>query len=165
MRGMVCYLLRMKLPLDLLVLQEGSKQVSKSRLERPLRAILIDMPRLVSLLHTPTIPRPLLGLTTGEFYIPHDFDDEPEGKWLELPDYSTEDGSDVRIFLQRLSPPRVADALAQAFTGKGAFRKFKQALRDYPEVQTHWEQFKTQQEQRRALRWLEGLGLTPAESI
>jgi hypothetical protein len=44
-----------------------------------------------------------------------------------------------------------------AINGKGAFRRFKDVLLDYPEERERWFQFKGAKEQKRALEWLDDI--------
>jgi hypothetical protein len=46
------------------------------------------------------------------------------------------------------------ELLSVAIRGKGAFRRFKDVLLDYPEARERWFAFKNEQMRQRALSWL-----------
>jgi hypothetical protein len=43
--------------------------------------------------------------------------------------------------------------------GRGVFRRFKHALREYPEVEKHWFQFKGERDKEEVKDWLESIGI------
>lgn len=45
-------------------------------------------------------------------------------------------------FAERVEDPILRERLRYALDGKGAFRKFKGTLREYPEVEEQWFKFK-----------------------
>jgi len=47
-----------------------------------------------------------------------------------------------------------------AINGKGAFRRFKDVLLDYPEEREEWFQFKGAKVQERALEWLNDIDVS-----
>jgi nicotinamidase-related amidase len=48
----------------------------------------------------------------------------------------------MQRFIETVSEPRLKEALSAALVGKGAFRRFKDQLLDYPEVRQQWFAFK-----------------------
>jgi nicotinamidase-related amidase len=48
----------------------------------------------------------------------------------------------MQRFIEEVSEPKLKEALAAALVGKGAFRRFKDQLLDYPEVRQQWFAFK-----------------------
>ncbi|MGH2742332.1 MAG: UPF0158 family protein [Thermoleophilaceae bacterium] len=61
---------------------------------------------------------------------------------------------DMRDFVKRVRDPRARHMLQQAMTGRGAFRRFKDTLLDYPELRRAWFAFHDARSERRAIRWL-----------
>ncbi|MGH2993719.1 MAG: UPF0158 family protein [Solirubrobacterales bacterium] len=75
------------------------------------------------------------------------------------PTPSRESYSDMEEFIARVRDPRARDLLARAIEGRGAFRRFKDALLDLEELREAWFTFRDARTERRAIRWLEEHGL------
>ncbi|WP_410618530.1 UPF0158 family protein [Amycolatopsis sp. cmx-8-4] len=62
---------------------------------------------------------------------------------------------DMADFAESISDELAGGRLARAIRGKGAFRRFKDELREeYPELLTIWYEFSDVRAQRRAVEWL-----------
>jgi hypothetical protein len=62
---------------------------------------------------------------------------------------------DMVEFTDRISDERMRDRLYRALDGKGAFRRFKDALREtYPHLLPVWYDFRDLRAKRRAVDWL-----------
>ena len=72
---------------------------------------------------------------------------------------SPEAYGDMEDFVERVRDPRARDLLARAIEGRGAFRRFKDALLEFPELRAAWFAFHDARMERRALRWLADAGL------
>lgn len=68
---------------------------------------------------------------------------------------------DMVMFIDALDDPHLADRLARAISGRGAFRRFKDHLRARPEVLTRWYAFSADRQRGRARSWLAAEGYTP----
>jgi hypothetical protein len=66
---------------------------------------------------------------------------------------------DMEDFAARVREPRTRDLLERAIAGRGAFRRFKDALLDYPELRQAWFAFHDARWERRAIEWLAERGL------
>ena len=66
---------------------------------------------------------------------------------------------DMEDFAARVREPRVRDLLERAISGRGAFRRFKDSLLDYPDLRQAWFAFHDARGERRAIRWLVERGL------
>jgi hypothetical protein len=66
-----------------------------------------------------------------------------------------------------LSEPEMAfdsgNEMISYYSGRGAFRYFKDVLLDYPAERERWFQFKRERLQQRILDWLEAHGITPLQ--
>lgn len=62
-------------------------------------------------------------------------------------------------FAQGVKDPRFKGRLESALQGRGAFRRFKDSLREYPEVENEWFQFKAARDKEKVKDWLEGMGI------
>jgi Uncharacterised protein family (UPF0158) len=61
---------------------------------------------------------------------------------------------DMEAFVACVRDPRARDLLERAIAGRGAFRRFKDALLDYPELRRAWFGFHDARGERRAIEWL-----------
>jgi Uncharacterised protein family (UPF0158) len=66
---------------------------------------------------------------------------------------------DMEDFAARVREPRTRDLLERAIAGRGAFRRFKDALLDYPDLREAWFAFHDARGERRAIEWLVERGL------
>lgn len=67
--------------------------------------------------------------------------------------------ADMADFIERLPDPRARNLLERAISGRGAFRRFKDTLLEYPELREAWFRFHDARMERRAIEWLEDEGL------
>lgn len=74
-----------------------------------------------------------------------------------LPSY--EAYADMREFVAQVPERRAADLLARAIEGRGAFRRFKDTLFEFPNLRQSWFAFHDVRMRRRAVEWLESVGL------
>lgn len=84
---------------------------------------------------------------------------EDAGAYFVTPILSSEAYGDMRDFAARVSDRRAADLLARALEGRGAFRRFKDTLFDFPELREQWFAFHDARMRRRAVEWLRDEGL------
>jgi predicted nucleotidyltransferase len=79
--------------------------------------------------------------------------DEAGGRYID-PIPSGEAYGDMRDFVARVPDRRVADLLSRAIEGRGAFRRFKDSLFEFPELRETWFRFHDVRMRRRAIEWL-----------
>jgi predicted nucleotidyltransferase len=98
---------------------------------------------------------------TGEVVLWSDYFEEqgepdPETRGLIPiePVSSGEGYGDMEDFIARVRDSRARDLLDRAIVGRGAFRRFKDTLLDFPELREAWFTFHDARMQRRALEWL-----------
>lgn len=101
---------------------------------------------------------------TGEVeYVPEFSDDERDldGEDLVRVDSldSRESYGDMEDFIARVGDPRARELLERAVAGRGAFRRFKDTLFEFPELREAWFKFHDARMRRRAVRWLADEGL------
>ncbi|KAB2902700.1 MAG: hypothetical protein F9K27_15820 [Anaerolineae bacterium] len=81
-------------------------------------------------------------------------------RYLKIPEVdSFEDYRDMADFIATIEDAHRRELLELAIRGKGAFRRFKDALHNYPNERERWFAFKEEQMRRRAMRWLEAKGI------
>ena len=108
-----------------------------------------------------------LDLETGEILFISDYmDDEETGKlkdqveedsdrYERIPEAESHQGyEDMVDFIATVKDERLAELLEVAINGKGAFRRFKDVLLNYPEERERWFQFRDDSVQEKALEWL-----------
>jgi uncharacterized protein UPF0158 len=61
---------------------------------------------------------------------------------------------DMEDFVGHVRDARARDLLERAIVGRGAFRRFKDALREYPELRRSWFTFHDARSEQRAMEWL-----------
>ncbi|HEY3015222.1 MAG TPA: UPF0158 family protein [Nocardioides sp.] len=88
-------------------------------------------------------------------------DDDPD-RWLWVHCEGSRDGyRDMVWFIEELDDPTLADRLARAISGRGAFRRFKDTLFDQPDLVSRWYAFSSDRQRGRARSWLAAEGYTP----
>ena len=98
---------------------------------------------------------------TGEVVLWSDYFEEqdepdPETRGLRAiePISSREGYEDMQDFIERVRNPQARDLLERAIGGRGAFRRFKDTLFEFPELREVWFRFHDARFERRAIRWL-----------
>jgi predicted nucleotidyltransferase len=67
-------------------------------------------------------------------------------------------------FIALVPDRRTKEKLERAIEGRGAFRRFKDALVDFPELRAEWFTFLASRQRRGAIEWLEEQGLISFET-
>ena len=76
---------------------------------------------------------------------------------------SHEGYEDMVDFIATVEDERIVELLDVAINGKGAFRRFKDVLLNYPEERERWFRFKDERMEERALEWLDDIDVTLSE--
>jgi hypothetical protein len=74
---------------------------------------------------------------------------------------STAGYRDMVEFIHAVDDNRLRALLDVAINGKGAFRRFKEVLQDYPQERERWFAFQRQRANQRILSWLESEDIEP----
>jgi len=117
-----------------------------------------------------------LDLETGEILFISDYMDDEETRELKnrieedferyerIPRAESNEGyEDMVDFIATVDDERLAELLEVAINGKGAFRRFKEVLLNYPEERERWFKFKDERMEERALEWLDDIGISLAQ--
>jgi hypothetical protein len=117
-----------------------------------------------------------LDLGTGEIlFVSEDMDDvetvkmknqieEELDRYEPIPKAESYEGyRDMQAFIATVEDDHLAELLEVAINGKGAFRRFKDVLLNYPEERERWFQFKDDRMKERALEWLDDIDVTLVE--
>lgn len=95
----------------------------------------------------------------GRILLVPDRGGEPEG-WLRIPPAESDGGyRDMSEFVEGVQHRRAAELLDQAINGRGAFRRFKNTLFEFPELRDQWYRFRDARARRGAIDWLAEQGL------
>ncbi len=86
-------------------------------------------------------------------------DDDGDRLILVQPIPSQESYRDLEDFVSRVRDPRAGELLGRAIAGRGAFRRFKDTLFEFPALRQAWFEFHDARMERRALRWLADEGI------
>ena len=87
--------------------------------------------------------------------------DEDSDRYERIPKAESHEGyEDMVDFIATVKDKRLAALLEVAINGKGAFRRFKDVLLNYPEERERWFQFKDAKVQERALEWLDDIDVS-----
>ncbi|MDP1793538.1 MAG: UPF0158 family protein [Acidimicrobiales bacterium] len=143
----------------------------------PLKPVPVDLDSLADVLGEGLGEDPgVIDLESGEVWpafaveYASDTDDasappEPDGvRVLEVaPQGSGGSYRDMRDFIRSVDDPRLADRLSRATDGKGAFRRFRDALDRSPDEMSRWQAFSDDRRLGRARAWLAEQGLRPAQ--
>lgn len=78
---------------------------------------------------------------------------------------SHESYEDLVDFTDRVRDPRARDLLERAIAGRGAFRRFKDTLFEFPELREAWFRFHDARMERRALGWLADEGFVDEDVV
>lgn len=90
-------------------------------------------------------------------------DDDPN-RYERIPKAEPHEGyDDMQNFIATVEDEHLAELLEVAINGKGAFRRFKDVLLNYPEEREKWFQFNDDRTQRRALEWLDDIDVSLIE--
>ena len=114
-----------------------------------------------------------LDLETGEILFVSEYMDDEETEKLKdrieedseryerIPKAESHEGyREMEDFIATVDNEHLAELLEVAINGKGAFRRFKDVLLNYPEEREKWFQFKDERMEERALEWLDDIDVT-----
>src|SRR5438876_1666883 len=68
---------------------------------------------------------------------------------------SRESYSDLADFTELVRDPKARELLERAIAGRGAFRRFKDTLSQFPDLRTAWFAFHDRRMERRVIEWLQ----------
>ena len=132
------------------------------------KTLKIDLDELCSAMENSSYEHEYyLDLETGEILFLSEYtDDEETGKlkdkmeeesnrYERIPKAESHEGyEEMQDFIATVKDKHLAALLEVAINGKGAFRRFKDVLLNYPKEMERWFQFKDDRIQERALEWL-----------
>lgn len=88
---------------------------------------------------------------------------EESDRYEEIPVRSSHEAYDVMVeFASDVRDGHLRSRLESVLHGRGAFRRFKNVLREYPEEEKQWFQFKAEKDKEEVKEWLESIGIEMA---
>jgi hypothetical protein len=89
--------------------------------------------------------------------------DEGGERYMPIPYQGSDVGyRDMAEFINSVTDNRMRALLDVAINGSGAFRRFKDVLRGYPQERERWFAFQKERAHHRILSWLQSEGIEPA---
>ena len=86
-------------------------------------------------------------------------------RFIELPTADSSEGYEyMQDFIRTVRAKQLQDRLWDVIRGRGAFRRFKDALAEHPKELERWFAFKEGRTRERALEWLAERGIEPIDS-
>lgn len=130
-----------------------------------LTGLPVDLEELASALEgDPIYGGGRIDLRTGEVRHGNDFEldedgdedeDDDQDRWLPIECEGSRPGyEDMEMFIERLDDARLRERLYRAISGRGAFRRFKDALADHSDLLPRWYAFSNDRQRGRARSWL-----------
>lgn len=87
-------------------------------------------------------------------------------RYLRIEPRSSHEGyREMEEFIRTVRNPRAKDLLERALGGRGAFRRFKDTLAEFPAEQKRWYAYHDDSAQRQAQDWLESQGIEPLNPV
>jgi len=141
------------------------------------KTLKIDLDELCSAMENSSYEHEYyLDLDNGEILFLSEYMDDEETRKLKdqieedfdryerIPKAESHEGyEDMVDFIATVKDEHLAELLEVAINGKGAFRRFKDVLLNYPEERERWFQFKDDRTQERALEWLDDIDVSLIE--
>ena len=142
-----------------------------------LRSLPVDLDELVDVLEGDAdAGGGRIDLHTGEVWPPAVFEYETESteegedenldddeRWLWVVSEGSRAGyRDMELFVAGVTEPDLADRMARALEGRGAFRRFRDELTRWPDLQDRWYVYSAERRRGRSRAWLAAEGITPA---
>jgi len=85
---------------------------------------------------------------------------EGSSRYIEIPVRFSREAYDVMVaFVETLKNEKLQEELHSALRGRGAFRRFKDALREKPQVEKEWFKFKAEKDKEEVKDWLVSIGI------
>ncbi|HET7066924.1 MAG TPA: UPF0158 family protein [Nocardioides sp.] len=91
-----------------------------------------------------------------------DEDEDDRERWLWVANEGSRAGyRDMERFTASIEDPDITDRLERALDRRGAFRRFRNQLTEWPELQSRWYAYSAERQRGRARAWLASGGYTP----
>lgn len=83
-----------------------------------------------------------------------------DGRYVHIPERESEEAyKTMTDFIETVNDPALKEKLSSVLNGKGAFRRFKDVLIDYPRERKRWHGYNAKAMKEVIIEWLENLGV------
>lgn len=87
---------------------------------------------------------------------------EESDRYEHIPERPSYEGYNLMVeFAEMVEDESLKEKLTIALDGKGAFRRFKNVLGDYPDYKGKWFKFKQERLNKEVIEWLNSIGIEP----
>lgn len=88
---------------------------------------------------------------------------DESGRYIRIPERQAHVAyQSMRDFIQTVGDPLLKEELSSALNGKGAFRKFKDVLIQFPGERKQWHGYNAKAMKKEGIEWLKSLGIEAA---
>ena len=84
-------------------------------------------------------------------------------RYICIPERPSYEGYNLMVeFAEKVEEELLREKLYIALDGKGAFRRFKNVIADYPDYREKWFKFRDERLNKKVIEWLSSIGIEPA---
>jgi len=84
-------------------------------------------------------------------------------RYICIPERPSYEGYNLMVeFAEKVEDELLREKLSIALDGKGAFRRFKNVIADYPDYREKWFKFRDERLNKKVIEWLNSIGIEPA---
>ncbi|MEW6163388.1 MAG: UPF0158 family protein [Nitrospirota bacterium] len=89
---------------------------------------------------------------------------DEDGRYIHIPERDSSGAHNIMAdFIETVKDPALKEELTNALDGKGAFRRFKNVLIDYPKERKRWHGYNAKAMKKIIIEWLESIGVKPEQ--
>ena len=83
-------------------------------------------------------------------------------RYICIPERPSYEGYNLMVeFAEKVEDESLREKLSIALDGKGAFRRFKNVIADYPDYREKWFKFRDEKMNKKVIEWLNSIGIEP----
>jgi len=83
-------------------------------------------------------------------------------RYICIPERPSYEGYNLMVeFAEKVEDELLREKLSIALDGKGAFRRFKNVIADYPDYREKWFKFRDEKMNKKVIEWLNSIGIEP----
>lgn len=87
---------------------------------------------------------------------------DEEGRYVRIPEREPHMAyKSMSDFIETVEDPLLREELSNALNGKGAFRRFKDVLIDYPKERKRWHGYNAKAMKKEIIEWVRSIGVEP----
>jgi len=96
----------------------------------------------------------------GEIQIAENIRNNSRDRYINIPEKPTYESYNIMVdFAEKVEDELLREKLSIALDGKGAFRRFKSVLSNYPDYEREWFEFKEGRIKEEIMEWLSLIGI------